>query len=287
MSIYNYMNVELSEAYNIDGDSLEIAYDVNGNIVFQHDQQELPILSGNLNASDRIILPNLYDPSEGFTCTGLSYDPIHNCFLVGDTGTLSAYGTFRPQIVKVSTDFETVVGTIPLYNLYPNMVTVQGITFDTRDSTLWICSTEENKVRHITQAGENISNFTISQPTGIAFDKRDYTLWILTISNKILHVTTNGVELQSYDFNYTETLDQCFLDTQHGYLYITAGTNYTSRNNIYRFDTETHDQAIACTVDSYAVEGLYLEPDRLIIVNDGYYHQAVYQHNTADIYDLT
>lgn len=93
--------------------------------------------------------------------------------------------------------------------------------------------------------------------------------------------------METYNSTFGEALDQCFLDEGHGYLYITAGANYTGRNNVYKFDINTHEQSVACTVDSYSVEGIWIGESEMVIVNDGYYHSATVQVNQANIYDLT
>jgi len=126
----------------------------------------------------------------------------------------------------------------------------------------------------------------LASPTGVAYSATDDSFWVLTYGNKILHVSKAGATLASYDFSYSEALDQCFLDEGHGYLYITAGVNYSGRNNVYLFNTNTHEQSIACTVDSYSVEGIWIGADRMVIVNDGYYHSALDGRNVANIYDL-
>lgn len=279
MSVYAITGTQLNQLFDKDGEPLDTAYDIDENVVFTG---ALPIPSGNLTASQSIALPDLYETGKGFTCTGLAYDSANDVFLVGDIGILLPNsGTIASQIVKLSTDFATVEGTINLNSSYD----VQGITIDS-DGSIWYCSPSENKIKHISSTGTAIGNISISQPTGIAYSVSDNTLWVLTYGNKILHIDKSGNTLESFDFAYEETLDQCFLDEGHGYLYITAGVNYSSKNNVYRFNTETHSQDIACTVDSYSVEGIWIGSDRMVIVNDGYYHSATVAINQANVYML-
>ena len=78
------------------------------------------------------------------------------------------------------------------------------------------------------------------------------------------------------------------MDKYRGLLYITAGKNYIGRNNVYCFNIATQEQYLACTVDSYAVEGIWLgNGDKMIILNDGYYHSAAVDKNQANIYTLS
>lgn len=288
-AIYDYSGESLSDAYNVAGEEINEAYNKDGEVVWQKTQPiPLPVLSGDLYAAETIPLPDIYEEGKGFTCTGLAYDSVNECFLVGDIGILSpGSGTIRSQIVRVSTDFSTIISTIPLYETFPNMSDIQGITIDTRDNTIWFCSPNENKIRHITQQGVSISDITVQRPTGISFDTRNNSLWVLTYNNKIIHIDNSGTVVNTDDFAYEDTLDQCFIDATHGYLYIVAGANYSTRNNVYLYDTSTSEQSIACTVDSYSVEGLWLGVNSLVIVNDGYYHNAHDPRNVANFYDLS
>lgn len=287
MSIYSLNGNRLNNAYKLNGEMTETAYSVSGDIVFP----DLPILSGDLTASQTVALPDIYNNGHGWTCTGLDYDDNTDTFLVGDIGKeLPSSSGFASKIIRVSSDFGTAIEQIPLYTTFPNMQDVQGIAIDPTDGTIWFCSTSENLIRHIDVEGNSIGSFQVKwSPTGIAYSPYDDTFWILTYdaTNNIKHISKTGTVLEQYSFAYSDTLDQCFLDAGRGYLYIDAGTNYSGRNSIYKFDTNTHQQSIACTVDSYSVEGLWIGQNKMVIVNDGYYHSAVVQVNQANIYDLS
>lgn len=289
MSIYTLSGVSLGSAYSVQGVPLQSAYNLNGEQIYP-DAPLLPVPTGDLVSSSVAVLPDIYGTGHGWTCTGLAYDANTDTFLVGDIGkALPSSSGFASQIVRMSHNFQTVVEQIPLYTSFPNMSDVQGITIDTTDGTIWFCSTSENLVRHIQANGTNLGSFSVSgSPTGIAYSPLDDSLWVLTYanSNNIKRMSKTGATLEQYTFNYSDTLDQCFLDPQRGYLYITAGANYSSRNNIYLFNTSTRAQSITCTVDSYSVEGLWIGTNEMIIVNDGYYHSAYDNRNVAVFYTL-
>ncbi len=286
LSVYNIAGHILNNTYNINGNSLETAYDINGEIIHPA-SNPVPVPTGNLIATETILLPDLYETGKGFTCTGLAYNNDTDTFLVGDIGALLPGGQNRSQIVMLSDDFSTVEGTIPLYNTFPQMSAIQGVTIDTSNGSIWFCSPDESKIRNITSAGVSLGSISITRPTGIAYNPNDDSLWVLLYDNTIYHVSKSGVVLSTYNFAYNETLDQCFLDKYRGLLYITAGTNYSGRNNVYCFDINTHEQSIACTVDSYSVEGIWLgDDDKMIILNDGYYHSAAVDKNQVNIYTI-
>lgn len=285
MAIYDGAGNQLFSAYDGEGNALSHAYDGDGNVIFTADQ--LPVPTGDLTASQTIPLPDLYEQGKGFTCTGLAYDETTDTYLVGDIGILLPNsGTIQSQIVRLSSDFSTVEETIPLYSAFSNMSDVQGVCIDSSDDTIWFCNPSGNYIGHVSKTGTNLGTVSVTKPTGIAYSSSDDTFWILNYNNQIVHISKTGTVLETYTSTLGETLDQCFLDEDHGYLYITAGTNYSGRNNLYKFDISSHEQSIACTVDSYSVEGIVIQSDRMVIVNDGYYHSASDARNVANIYSL-
>ncbi len=166
---------------------------------------------------------------------------------------------------------------------------IQGITIDTSDNTIWFASTSERLIRHIDPEGNSLGSFVTSgKPSGVIYSSSDDTFWILTTesSNNIINVDKTGTVLAQYTFNYGETLDQGFFDITSGNLYMTAGANYSSRNNVYLFNINTHEQSIVYNVDSYAVEGIWIGSNEMIILNDGYYHSAKDNVNQVNIYTL-
>lgn len=286
LSIYNIAGQLLTQVYKTDGVPVQEAYDIDGNMVFP-DDIPIPVPSGNLSATETILLPDLYQVGKGFTCTGLAYDSDTDTFLIGDIGALLPNEQNHSQIVRMSSDFSEVEGTIPLYDTFPQMSTIQGITIDTSNNSIWLCSPEESKIRNITSAGVSLRYISIDRPTGIAYNPIDDSFWVLSYDNNIRHVNKSGTVLGSYQFAYNVTLDQCFFDKYRGLLYITAGANYSERNNVYCFDIETHEQSIACTVDSYSVEGIWLgDNNKMVILNDGYYHSATVDKNQVNIYTI-
>jgi DNA-binding beta-propeller fold protein YncE len=290
MGIYSINGTSLISVYEADGETVNQAFDISGSIVFP-DTPLLPVPTGNLTAASVVVLPDIYGNSHGWTCTGLAYDAATNTFLVGDIGKeLPSSPGFASKLILVTPDFLEVVGQIDIYSIFPSMTYVQGVTIDTSDGTIWFCSTGENLIRHITASGDSIGSFSVSgTPTGIVYSPLDDSFWILTYAsnNNIKRVSKTGTVLEQYTFAYNEQPDQCFLDAERGYLYITAGDNYSSRNNIYLFNTSTHAQSITCTVDSYSVEGLWIGQEEMVIVNDGYYHSAYDGRNVANFYNLS
>ena len=114
----------------------------------------------------------LGETSKGFTGTGLTYDREEDVFWIGNCGkNHPSDEIFYATIVKVSKDGGTNLGEIKLYDIFPYMSDVQGVTIDKRTNTVWFCSFAENKIRQISKSGKDISSLEISKPIGIAYAK--------------------------------------------------------------------------------------------------------------------
>ena len=282
VGIYSITGNTWNVLYDSTYDRVVNGYKNNGDMICS---DNIPIPSGDLDTSDVILLPDLYEEGKGFTCTGLAYDEATNTFLVGEFGALLPDDPVTGSIVRMSDDFSRVVETIPLYNTVTKGV--QGVALDTHDNTIWFCYPNGNRIWHISSDGMNLGSIATPRPTGIAYNDRDDTFWILSLDGNIRHITKSGTVLTTIAFSYNEPLDQCFLDKHRGLLYITAGTNYSGRNNVYCLNINTEEQYIACTVDSYAVEGIWLgNNDKMIILNDGYFHGAIVDKNQANVYTI-
>lgn len=275
MAVYDQNGRQLFTIYDQNGRPLDIAYNANDEVVFT---SGLPVPSGTLTASEIIPLPDLYEAGRGFTCTGLTSDGTY--YYIGDIGTLTPSGSYHSQIV-VTEDFSTVSRIIPLPSGFG---IIQGISLAS-DGTFWCADAQNDKIWHVDGNGDLISTITINDPTGIFWTESG--IWVLTYQNKIKKITETGQQISSADFTYSETPDQCFLDSGRGILYMTAGENYTGANNLYAYNINTGVQYIACILsDSYSVEGIWIEPGRMIVLNDGYYHSATVPVNQANIYTL-
>lgn len=224
---------------------------------------------------------------KGFTITGLAYDSALGCWWAGNAGkNLPGDSAFYPSLVKLSADFKTKLAEIDLHTTFSAMSTVQGVCVDTSDNTLWIASYEEHKVRHITKAGANIASFALATANGIAYDSRTDTLWVLTDS-ALKHLTKTGTELSTLACAYTAQ-DHIWLDETNNKIYFTAGANYAKNNYVYVVDLGTNTITLAYNlVDSYAVEGIWINGTTMYIANDGYYHSASYGVNVVNKYDLS
>ncbi len=217
----------------------------------------------------------------GFTCTGLYYDENEQLFYVGNIGKYKPEEKiFKATIEIIDSNFENIVGTIKLYDKYPNLKDIQGITKDGNDN-IWFCSPAENLIRLISKDGNEISKISVKNPSGIAYDKEKKNLWVLT--NKFLiNYSTEGEIIKKF-FIKEKGQDQLYIDKNK--ILFTAGLDYSGDSYIYEVDKETGKYKIKYILkDSFAIEGISIIDDNILILNDGYYHNAKVAENQINYY---
>lgn len=236
--------------------------------------------------------------SKGFTCTGLCRLPDGTWFVGNHGKALPANATFTPSLVHLSSDFTTLLADIPLAALYSGIGSVQGVTYDSSDGTLWFADLANKKIRHITTAGVPITGDEITltyTPNGCCYvDDRD-SLWINTEENDPL---PDVVELWSCATG-TRTSTQNLGITNHDQLtynaatktvLLSAGANGTAGSiRIFDASTTTLRQITTFTLssDADAIEGIHWQGNKLFIVNDGYFHTGSPALNRALEYTVT
>lgn len=250
----------------------------------------------SLVSSAKIELSTIYNTdneNHGFTCTGLAYNLSNDTFLIGDIGKLQpGGGSFSNaiRIVRFGQDYKsaTYVGAIDVSGIVAGAGTIQGITVDTSDGTIWFCAQEEKKIYNIDTSGTVLGSISLSTPvSGIAYAADDDSFWIANSNQKNLqHIRKDGVVLSTISFAYADTPDQIFLDENAGKIYMTAGENYSGENYVYCIDINTQTQAKAFFVDSYSVEGIWIGSGKMLIANDGYYHSAKDPYNQINVYNI-
>ncbi len=225
----------------------------------------------------------------GFTCTGLDYDAKEDCWWAGNAGKmLPTDAVWRPTIVKLSSDFTTVLDEINLYEIYPTMNTksvgsIQGLCVDTSDDTIWFASTQESKVRHVSKSGDDLGGFKCANANGIAYDPRTDTLWVLT-RTKLINYKKNGSVLKEISVSKADQ-DMLFLETENNSTLFTAGAAYNGINYVYRINLSSGVvEKVFDLIDSYCVEGIYVLDETMYIMNDGFYHNGKVPVNQVNAY---
>ncbi len=216
------------------------------------------------------------DVGEGFTCTGLAYDPIDNNWWVGNDGrNVVADVTYQPSLVNLSLNGASKVAELDMLVPYASMQTLQGVAYDTTDNTLWIASTDEGKVHHVSQAGADLAgDLTITSVNGLAYDSLRDQLWYVKSTGPVYRIAKNSATQLAQitlPFDWAE-VDNLFYDAARDWLWVsygTAGANgWVAAFNITTGLMEYHAELLSVL----AIEGIALRGSTLYVTDDEYAH---------------
>lgn len=236
-----------------------------------------------LVASEIISLNGIKE--DGFTCTGVVYDPKSCSFYVGDAGkTKPDDEIFRAVIRQVSVRFDEQIRIFECYTQFESMRDIQGVVID-NTRNIWLCSYGENLIRCIDQEENQICSHRVNKPSGIAYDSSNDTFWVLT-DQYLIHFNRDFNEISKYSFRVAGQ-DQLFFDEKQNLIYITAGNDYHGDSFVYTFDIDNEAFELKYILkDSFAIEGISIIEDNMYIFNDGLYHDAEVPVNQVNIYHL-
>jgi hypothetical protein len=222
---------------------------------------------------------------KGPTCTGLTQDNDGNWW-VSHHGKKTEFDAdpWAPALLKYSPDFATLLDEIELAPLYTGIESVQGVVFDKSDGTLWFADLAGQAIRHITTAGVAITADEIAltyTPNGLARDHAADALWITTeASDPLPNVVekrscVDGSLIASLTVS-TSAKDQLFYHDDTTTLLMTSGSN-GSPGIVSVLSAPGNVLIPAATLtlpaETDAVEGIWWDgANRLVVVNDGYYH---------------
>ena len=214
------------------------------------------------------------DAGRGFTCTGLAYDASTDTFWMGNDGRgPSGDTTHESSVINVSRDGTTIISEIDADSVYTGATSVQGVTVDTSDDTLWFALPEENRIVHCTKTGTLIGSFEYTDVNGLAYDEANDHLWVTRASGLLRRINQSGTTQESYSLSGSNW-DQIQLDTVNNGLWITQGSN-GSDGNLYFFDLTAGKLSEPISmVGADAIEGVYVDGSTAYILNDAYFHNG-------------
>ena len=235
-----------------------------------------------------IKLPNSRFNEHGFTCTGMDYDPVDDCFWVGNYGRVNSESSdLKPSVVKLSRDMQILEEfDYNIIELDESNKNVQGVAYDTKTDSIWVSG--GNRLVNISKDGNRIGDITINgfecMLNGLAYDRQTDTFWILCYKEYLLNIDRNGNVLRKIICDVKDQDHLAF--SANGELYFNSGADYKGYNNyLYRIDTKT-ESITACYVlkESYAIEGMCFIDKMLYVMNDGYYHDSLIKENLVNVY---
>ncbi len=215
------------------------------------------------------------DVGKGITCTGLAIDDVTDTFWVSNHGQAGGGDPYTPSLMNVSKDGSTMVSELVFTAQFPSAQSIQGVTVDTSDSTLWFISKAENLIRHVSKTGTDLGSITVdSGANGLAYDSGDDTLLVL-YDNKQLkryNAATGALIETVVTFTTLSDVDHLHLDEMNNVLWVSYGASgSTAQVSAYSIDDDILSDPIRLP-DSTAIEGIYLDDSTLYIADDGYFH---------------
>lgn len=241
-----------------------------------------------LSAEDIHMLPSVLDEN-AFTCTGLSYDPVNDSFWVGNYGAASIDDSEKyPSIIELNSKTFEVKRIVGLPFLDVANANIQGVAYDRDTDSIWF--TDSSQIYNINKTGELLSEFSVdpytdSVPNGIACGE-DSSLWVLFYKNYLIHYTKDGEVIDVVKCNYKDQ-DQITCNN-NGEIWISAGADYSGdKNYVIQLDPSTGKIVAGYKVmESYAIEGIAFIDGKLMVINDGLYHDAKIKNNFICVYEL-
>ncbi|HAI98792.1 TPA: hypothetical protein DCL30_04650 [Candidatus Peribacteria bacterium] len=222
------------------------------------------------------------DVGEGFTITGLAYDGENlwagNDGIAQDGGLVS-----HPSVVKM-TLAGVKIAEYSMETIYDSDGSVQGVTYDTSDDTVWIADNGGGAVRHMTNAGVDIGDgFSLAAVNGLTYDSTRDRLWVL-VGDILTRRQKNGTVDYTHDLGIG-LWDQLHYDADRDYLWVTEGDNGDA-GQLHAFDIASETIVGVATVsDVTAIEGMTIIDGDFYVAHDGYRHAAaVIQNNQVQIY---
>lgn len=224
----------------------------------------------------------------GFTCTGLTYDPVSHTFWIGNYGKLNPNDVeISPSIINISKDFSIILNEINIIS--ESYTNIQGLSFDTSNNTIWY--TDSKNIINIDQKGKLLStldfgNYSKYKPNGLLYSSKSDSLYILCFNEILLNISKKGEIIKVIECGFSDQDQLCF--TSDGSIAFSVGADYQGEDNfLYILDKDNHNvKMIYRLLGSYAVEGVAFVDGNLYVLNDGLYHNAKICKNYVNIYNI-
>lgn len=242
----------------------------------------------------RVTVPDLVDSisGKGFTCTGLCYDAQRGTYWFGNDGrSVTGDGTYRPTVVEISINEETGAMTLVQDLDLSAVITgsLQGVTVDTSDNTLWVASLSDDKIYHFDKSGNQLSGtitLSVGEANGLAYDPVNDQFWICK-QNTLKRYNKSGTATVTVS-GITDDLDHLCFDSTNGLLYATYGTNGSGphRVNVYDTTLSRYYRYVYFLNNIVAIEGIVVRGGKLLVVSNEYFHSVGSSLNQLAIFKI-
>lgn len=233
-----------------------------------------------LESSDKIVI----EKDGVLTCTGMTYDSVHDVFYIGNYGKETSEDTIQNASIIVCDKNFNIINEIMLPD---NIENIQGVTYSEKTDSIYY--TDTFKIYQIDLEGKQLKVIDLKQygkynPNSLLYDDRDDTLWVLCAYEYLLHIDVDGMIIDRIECSYKDQDQICFDDDRN--ILFMVGADYNgNKNYVGLIDIDKREIKILYNIlDSYAVEGIYMNDGKMFIVNDGIFHDATIKNNYVSEY---
>ena len=222
---------------------------------------------------------------KGWSATGLVHDPSENVFWVANHGQATKSGPYTPSILQMSMDASRIISQINIKDLYSDNQTIQGLTLDTANQSLWFAASQQNSIRNISKSGTKLGELSFNGANGLAYDPKEDRLIVLHPSQpgaslntiSVLNKSTGSV-VRSYSTGTTPGHDWVYgadmlhFDPVSRYLYMSYGAD-PEPGSLRVFDHDAGKQigTIGSLARVTATEGVSIIGSRIYMLSDDYF----------------
>jgi Ca2+-binding RTX toxin-like protein len=227
-------------------------------------------------------------PGHGFTPTGITRAP-DGTWWVADIGLTDITDqTYQPALEHLSADFKTKLGEFSMTGSAVGKVrSIQGVTYDTKDNTIWVASQSESELYEYSVTGKLLKKMHAPAANGLTYDSRYNGLWVSSSHYDTLTLISadTGATIKTTTLTRTDA-DHLFVDTTNNLMYYSYGDSGKPGHISVMSLTTGKDIGSYTLSQADAIEGIYLSGDKLTVANDAYYHVGTTHENAIIQYEI-
>ena len=226
---------------------------------------------------------------DDFTCTGISFDLKDNAFWIADYGKKNNNDNLKPRLIEINDKFNKTIRVVELNDIVPSNANLQGIAYNYKNDSI-LCATGKYIIE-IDKEGNVLNKIFLKKynklsANGITYDMNTNDFYVLFYSKYLLKYDIRGNVLEKYKMNYTNQ-DHLYYNITNKKIYVSIGADYNGNNNfVLQYDIKNSSKQLYRTKKSYAIEGIYINNNKLYVLNDGFYHSAKIKKSYINIYNI-
>jgi hypothetical protein len=175
-----------------------------------------------------------------------------------------------------------VLAQIDVKSVFSDNTTIQGLTLDSSNQSLWFVASLQSKIRNISKTGEVLGEFSFDRPNGLAYDPLTDRLIVLhktgtepggSSDHTISEIDkSTGTILRSYNTGPVYGADMLYLDPATRYLYLAYGADPSPGDvRVFDHDAGKHIGTIGSLSKVTSTEGIAVIGENLFLISDDFF----------------